>query len=69
MNLDIRKAVINNISGNNAEQLEATIIDAIQGGQENVLPGLGVLFELYWNHADEAEKEEMLEVLEEAVQK
>jgi small acid-soluble spore protein I (minor) len=67
MNLDLRKAVLHNIQGNNTEQLEATIVDAIQGGEEKTLPGLGVLFEVYWNHADESEKEEVLEVIEEAL--
>ncbi len=69
MNLDLRKAVIHNISGNTSDELEATIIDAIQGGEEKTLPGLGVLFELYWQNADEADKEEVLEVLEEALKK
>ena len=69
MNLDLRKAVIHNISGNTSDELEATIIDAVQGGEEKTSPGLGVLFELYWQNADEADKEEVLEVLEEALKK
>ncbi|MRG87649.1 small acid-soluble spore protein SspI [Salinibacillus xinjiangensis] len=69
MDLDLRKAVLHNISGNNTEQLEATIVDAIQGGEEKTLPGLGVIFEVYWNNADESEKEEVLEVIEEGLKK
>ncbi len=69
MNLDLRKAVLHNISGNSVDELEATIVDAIQTGEEKTLPGLGVLFEVYWNNADESEKEEMLETLEDALKK
>ncbi|MCP8617067.1 small acid-soluble spore protein SspI [Salirhabdus salicampi] len=69
MDLDLRKAVLHNISGNSADELEATILDAIQSGEEKLLPGLGVLFEVYWNNADESEKEEVLEILEESVKK
>ncbi|UOQ47189.1 small acid-soluble spore protein SspI [Gracilibacillus caseinilyticus] len=67
MDLNLRKAIISNVTGNNANQLEATIVDAIQSGEEKMLPGLGVLFELYWQNADEQEKTEVLQALEEAV--
>ncbi len=32
-----------------------------------MLPGLGVLFELYWQNASEADKDEVLNALEQAV--
>lgn len=67
MNLNLRKAILSNISTNNQQQLEATIVDAIQNGEEKMLPGLGVLFELIWQQADEAAKQEMVEHLEEGV--
>ncbi|MFG6116469.1 small acid-soluble spore protein I (minor) [Thalassobacillus cyri] len=68
MNLNLREAILSNISGNNREQLEATIVDAIQKGEEKMLPGLGVLFELIWQESSESEKDEMLEALEQSVQ-
>ncbi|WP_028783406.1 small acid-soluble spore protein SspI [Thalassobacillus devorans] len=68
MNLNLREAILSNISGNNREQLEATIVDAIQKGEEKMLPGLGVLFELIWQESSESEKNEMLEALEQSVQ-
>ncbi|MPV61521.1 small acid-soluble spore protein SspI, partial [Burkholderia sp. BE24] len=40
------------------------IVDAIQSGEEKMLPGLGVLFEVIWQHASESEKNEMLKTLE-----
>lgn len=67
MDLNLRKAIKSNVSGNSADQLEATIVDAIQSGEEKMLPGLGVLFELYWQNASEADKDEVLDALEQAV--
>ncbi|WP_284139785.1 MULTISPECIES: small acid-soluble spore protein SspI [unclassified Virgibacillus] len=67
MNLNLRKAIITNISSNNQEQLEATIVDAIQNGEEKMLPGLGVLFELIWKQSNDQEKQEMLDALEQGV--
>lgn len=64
MNLNLRNAVIHNVSGNTQDQLEDTIVDAIQSGEEKMLPGLGVLFEIIWNHASKEEKQEMLNTLE-----
>ncbi|QXE00661.1 small acid-soluble spore protein SspI [Terribacillus sp. DMT04] len=67
MDLDIRRAILANIKNNNEEQLEATITDSI-GGREVLLPGLGVLFELIWQHADDNEKAEMVDALAKGVQ-
>lgn len=67
MNFNIRGAVLHNISGNKSDQLEATIVDAIQSGEEKVLPGLGVLLEVFWSHASEDQKHELLSVLENGV--
>lgn len=68
MNLNLRNAILSNVSGNDQDQLEATILDAIDSGEEKMLPGLGVLFELIWKNADEPEKQDMLETLQEGVQ-
>ncbi|MDQ1001267.1 small acid-soluble spore protein I (minor) [Neobacillus niacini] len=64
MNLNLRNAIIHNVSGNSQEQLEDTIVDAIQNGEEKMLPGLGVLFEVIWKNSSEEEKKEMLSALE-----
>ncbi|WP_257346506.1 small acid-soluble spore protein SspI [Pseudalkalibacillus decolorationis] len=68
MDLNLRKAILANVSGNNREQLESTILEAIQSGEEKMLPGLGVLFEVIWQHSDEQEKDEMLETLSSGLQ-
>jgi small acid-soluble spore protein I (minor) len=64
MNLNLRNAIIHNVTGNTQEQLQDTIVDAIQNGEEKMLPGLGVLFEVIWQNASESEKAEMLQLLE-----
>ncbi|MFD2618082.1 MULTISPECIES: small acid-soluble spore protein SspI [Terrilactibacillus] len=67
MDLDIRKAVKFNIKNNDDNQLKSTIVDAIQDGQEKMLPGLGVLFEIIWNESDESLKEQMVDNLAKGV--
>ncbi|WHY84945.1 small acid-soluble spore protein SspI [Neobacillus novalis] len=64
MNLNLRNAIVHNVSGNTQEELEDTIVDAIQNGEEKMLPGLGVLFEVIWKNSSEEEKKEMLSTLE-----
>ncbi|WP_079509990.1 small acid-soluble spore protein SspI [Mesobacillus jeotgali] len=67
MNLNLRNAVISNVAGNTQDELKDTIVDAIQNGEEKMLPGLGVLFEVIWQNASEEEKQEMLNALEEGL--
>ncbi len=67
MDINLREAILQNISNNNQEELEATIVDAIEVGEEKMLPGLGVLFELIWQQSDHNEKMEMLEALEKGI--
>ncbi|MFS0645200.1 small acid-soluble spore protein SspI [Siminovitchia sp. 179-K 8D1 HS] len=67
MDINIRKAVIHNVSDNDQAQLRDTIVDAIQRGEEKLLPGLGVLFEVIWQNADEPEKNRMIETLEQGL--
>jgi len=69
MNLNLRNAVIHNVAQDTKEQLEDTIVDAIQSGEEKMLPGLGVLFEIIWNHSSEQEKEAMLGTLQNGLQR
>ncbi|MHA6252073.1 small acid-soluble spore protein SspI [Oceanobacillus sp. CAU 1775] len=67
MDLNLRKAILSNISENDKSQLEATIVDAIQNGEEKMLPGLGVLFELIWQQSDPSARDEMVNYLESGV--
>lgn len=64
MNFDLRNAIIHNVSGNSQSELRDTIVDAIQNGEEKMLPGLGVLFEVIWQNSSEDDRLEMLQTLE-----
>jgi small acid-soluble spore protein I (minor) len=64
MNLNLRNAIMQNVSNNSQDQLEDTIVDAIQTGEEKMLPGLGVLFEVIWKNSSEQEKKDMLQTLQ-----
>lgn len=67
LDLNLRKAILTNIASNDREQLKDTIVDAIQNGEEKMLPGLGVLFELIWKQSDQEERLEMVSSLEQGV--
>lgn len=67
MDLDIRRAVLHNLSGDNKTQLQETIVDAIKSGEEKMLPGLGVLMEVIWNKSDPSFRDQMLTRLEQGV--
>lgn len=67
MDLDIRKAILHNLRDNSKDQLEATIVDAIEDGEEKLLPGLGVLFELIWQQSNDTEKVEMIDALQKSM--
>ena len=67
VDLNLRNAILDNIATNDQSQLEATIVDAIQNGEEKMLPGLGVLFELIWNQSAEDNKQAMIDALEQGV--
>ncbi|MCC3356482.1 small acid-soluble spore protein SspI [Bacillus sp. REN16] len=67
MNLNLRNAVKHNVAGNSQAELQDTIVDAIQSGEEKMLPGLGVLFEVIWQNASQEDKQEMLATLEQGL--
>ncbi|OZM57930.1 small acid-soluble spore protein SspI [Lottiidibacillus patelloidae] len=67
MNLNLRNAIITNVTGNSQDQLKDTIVDAIQSKEEKMLPGLGVLFEVIWQNSDQSTQQELLETLEQGL--
>jgi len=56
MNFQIRDAITSNMTNNSAEDIRSVVDDAIQRGEEHLLPGLGVFFEKLWNSSGEQEK-------------
>jgi small acid-soluble spore protein I (minor) len=59
--IDLRDAVLNNLSDSSTEDLHSTIVDAIQSGEEKTLLGLGVLFELLWKNSSEPQQSNIVE--------
>ncbi|PZE21210.1 small acid-soluble spore protein SspI [Paenibacillus xerothermodurans] len=64
MNLDLRQAVVQRVADKNNEELFDVIQGSI-GGQEQVLPGLGVLFEIIWQHSASELQNQMVSSLQE----
>jgi len=55
MDLDIRQAVLNNLGSSTPEDIMTTINNSISK-EDKVLPGLGVLFEVFWKGASTEDK-------------
>ena len=63
MNINLRRAVLQNLNNASYEDMKETIVDAISSGEEKMLPGLGVLFEVLYNGSDEDGKTEIINKL------
>ncbi|MEX2461226.1 MAG: small acid-soluble spore protein SspI [Paenibacillaceae bacterium] len=62
MNLNLRQAIVQKIQNKSSDEITQVIADSI-GGDEHVLPGLGVLFEIIWEHSEETTKQQLSETL------
>jgi small acid-soluble spore protein I (minor) len=51
MNINLRQAIIQRMQDKSEEELHDVIQGSI-GAEEQVLPGLGVLFEIIWQHSE-----------------
>lgn len=56
MNFDIRQAVKATLKQSTDADILSTINDAVSAPDEKVLPGLGVMFEIYWKNCSPNEK-------------
>lgn len=61
--MDIRTALKNNLAKISTSDLKNTIESGIASKEEMILPGLGVLFEMYYQAMDPNEKEHCLNAL------
>ena len=59
--LDIRVALMQKLQGTGTNELKQLISDGINSNEETILPGLGVLFEQYYNSLDEGKKDSLLQ--------
>lgn len=64
MNFDIRGAVIHNIKNMSEPELNNMVNDSIKQGEEKLLPGLGVVFEIIWQNSDPSTREKMIHTLQ-----
>ena len=68
MNLDIRKNIIEKIKNDNEEQIVSTINESVITNDELVLPGLGVLLEIFWNKLSDSEKTNIANIIKNSIQ-
>ncbi|GLC88343.1 small acid-soluble spore protein SspI [Lysinibacillus piscis] len=66
MNFQIRDAITTNVHGQSAAELKDIVVDAIDRGEEHLLPGLGVFLEKWWQQASITEQEAFTQKLEQA---
>lgn len=59
----MREALLMNLKGYSATQLQDTIDEGIASKEETILVGLGVLFEQYYNSLDNSSKKQFLQQL------
>ncbi|NEW09818.1 small acid-soluble spore protein SspI [Paenibacillus sp. SYP-B3998] len=67
MNITLRQAIVQRVQNKSNDELQEIIEDSI-GGEERVLPGLGVLFEIIWQHSGENIQNELVDTLKEHLQ-
>ena len=63
MDLSIRKNIIENIKSDNYEDIITTINESVTNADEIVLPGLGVILELFWSDLKLEDKEYIAKII------
>lgn len=69
MDLDIRKNVISKIKNDDEKSIIAMINESVITNDELVLPGLGVMMELFWNNLNENEKMSIANIIKNNIAK
>lgn len=67
MNIDIREHIKNNFKGNNETEIKEAIAASLKEQDEITLPGLGVFFELLWANSDDETKNNITNILKNAL--
>ena len=68
-NISIRDYVISNFKDSNKEDFQKAIEQSVSSKDEEALPGMGVFFDILWEHCDQNIKENILNVLETNIKK
>lgn len=63
MNIDIRKSVIAKIKDDDENSLIKTIDQSTASGDELILPGLGVMLELFWDNLNKNDKLKLAQII------
>lgn len=58
--MDIRQALLQKLHGASVNELTQIINEGIASREETILPGLGVLFEEYYNSLDNTAKQSLV---------
>ncbi|MBB6734894.1 small acid-soluble spore protein SspI [Cohnella sp. CBP 2801] len=65
--MSLREAIIKRVEDKNDAELQEVIQDSI-GNAEVTLPGLGVLFEIIWQHSAAEDRQRMVKTLHDQIQ-
>ncbi|RUS46176.1 small acid-soluble spore protein SspI [Cohnella sp. AR92] len=60
--MSLREAIVHRVKDKKQEELRDVIEDSI-GNAEMTLPGLGVLFEMIWQHSAPEDQQKMVNIL------
>lgn len=69
MDIDIRKNVIEKIKNDDEQTIVKTINESVITNDELVLPGLGVLLEVFWNDLTDSEKTNIAKIIKTNIKK
>ena len=69
MDLDIRKNVISKIKNDDEKSIIAMINESVITNDELVLPGLGVMMEIFWNNLNDSEKMNIANIIKNNIAK
>lgn len=69
MNIDIRANVLEKIKNDDEQTIINTINESVITNDELVLPGLGVMLELFWNDLNDSEKMNIANIIKKNINK
>ncbi|MEG0026055.1 MAG: small acid-soluble spore protein SspI [Bacilli bacterium] len=67
MEINIRENIKQNFKQADKSEIKVSIEESIKANNEITLPGLGIFFEILWNHSDEMQQEYILTTLEQGL--
>ena len=69
MNLNIRKEIMEKMKNDNEKEIVSTLNESVITDDELILPGLGVMLELFWNDLDEKDKFNIANIIKNNIKK